>query len=437
RLLPGRGRADSVALTNQKSFLMCDEPKRGDRTPRSGEITVRGWALAERGVDLVQVEIPGLPMIETVPSEFRPDIKKTHPELDQTGRSGFITRFDSRPLPNGFRSIILRLISKGKPIRETRIGVFIDHDRGFATQYDRWISEFEAPDERLMDVKLDSLQQRPLFSIVMAVHNTEPAELGAAIQSVLAQSYTNWQLCIADDASTRPEVLETLSEFADADKRILVTYQPERGGISATCNAAWQMASGDYIAFLDHDDTLSPHVLAHICEALEQSPEADFLYSDEDKLDRFGKRYDPFFKPDWSPDLLLSENYICHLLVIRKDLAEKVGKFDSACDGSQDYDLILRASEQASCIKHIPKVLYHWRAGVASTASTIENKQYALNAAQEAIRRYCLRSGKPMQVTPSNIVGRWRMRYEIPPDTRVSIIIASGGKVDVLRSNLR
>ena len=332
---------------------------------------------------------------------------------------------------------MLRLVSKGIRIRETRVEILIDHERGFATGYDRWISQFENPDDRLIELKLTNLKHRPTFSIVMAVYNTEPAELDAAIRSVIAQSYENWQLCIADDSSTRPQVRELLVHFAELDKRIQIRFQKERGGISATCNAAWEMATGDYIAFLDHDDTLSPHALAYICEALDQNPEAELLYSDEDKIDRSGKRYDPFFKPDWSPDLLLSENYICHLLVLRRDLAEKIGKFDSTCDGSQDYDLILRASEQAAKIQHIPKILYHWRASAGSTATTIENKQYALAAAQEAIQRYCNRTGRAMQVTPSNIVGRWRMRYEIPANTRVSIIIPSGGKDNVLRANLR
>src|SRR5579884_49511 len=438
RLLPGRsGSGDSVALTNQKSYLTCDEPKRGDKTPRTGEITIRGWCLAEGGVDAVQIHVPGLELIETKPNEFRPDIKKAYPELDATGRSGFAARFDSSALPNGFRTITLRLISKGVPIRETRTAVLVDHERGFASAYDRWITEFEIPDDRLIELKLATLKTRPPFSIVMAVHNTEPAELDTAIRSVLAQSYSNWELCIADDASTRPEVRELLLHFAEQDNRIRVQFCEQRGGISATCNAAWQMSTGEYITFLDHDDTLSVHALAYICEALEQFPEADLLYSDEDKIDRAGKRYDPFFKPDWAPDLLLSENYICHLLVLRRELAEKIGTFDSSVDGSQDYDLILRAAEQARHIHHIPKVLYHWRASIRSTATTIENKQYAVTVAQEALQRHCARTGKPMRVTPSEITGRWRMRYQIPAHTRASIIIAAGGKENVLRANLR
>lgn len=302
--------------------------------------------------------------------------------------------------------------------------------------YLAWIQDFERPSDELIELKLPSLESRPLISIVMPVFNTEPAELTAAIQSVLNQSYANWELCVADDASSRPEVRPLLESFARNHARLKLTFQPERGGISQTANAAWQLATGDYVAFLDHDDTLAPHALAYICETLDNRPDADLIYSDEDKLDAKGRRFDPFFKPDWSPDLLLSENYICHLLVLRRDLVRKIGTFHSDCEGSQDYDLILRATEHAGRIEHVPKVLYHWRAGAASTASGLQNKQYALDAAKGALDSYCARSGKQMRVEANRIAGRWRMRYGIPPGSRVSIIIASGGKTEVLRTNL-
>ncbi len=305
-----------------------------------------------------------------------------------------------------------------------------------ADAYLTWIHDFERPADELSALKLPSVKSRPLISVIMPVFNTEPAELTAAIQSVFNQSYANWELCVADDASSRPEIRPLLETFARQDPRLKLTFQPERGGISKTANAAWQLATGDYVAFLDHDDALAPLALAYVCEALDRAPEADLLYSDEDKLDASGKRFDPFFKPDWSPDLLLSENYICHLLVLRQDLVRKIGTFHSDCDGSQDYDLILRATEHAARIEHIPKVLYHWRAGVASTASGLKNKQYALEAAKAALESYCERSGKQMRVDAGRIIGRWRMRYTLPPESRVSIIIASGGKAEVLKTNL-
>jgi len=435
KLTPARS-GDSVSHSSKRSYLMCDEPKPGDRRARTGKVAVRGWSVAAGGVDCIRIQIPGLPQIETTCSLPRPDVKKNHPDLDPTGRAGFAAEFDSLSLPKGRYTITLRLVSEGAVIRETKTAVNIDHEKGFASDYERWIRDFELPDDKLMELKLGGLQRQPRISIVMPVYNTVAAELQEAVESVLAQSYANWELCISDDASPEPHVREILHGFAAQDARIKTAFRSERGGISQNANTALAHATGEYVCFLDHDDTLARHALAYVCEALDRNPGAELIYSDEDKIDRSGKRFDPFFKPDWSPDLLLSENYICHLLVLRRDLREKIGSFDPECDGSQDYDLILRATEQATNITHIPKVLYHWRAGAASTASTIENKEYALTSAQKALRKHCERAGGSARIEPGGIVGRWRARYPIPEGTRVSIIIAAGGKVDVLRANI-
>ena len=419
----------------RRSYLVCDAPNTNE-APVSGDITVRGWCLAEDGVDSVQVEVKGLPLMETAPNMPRPDVKKALPELDKTGRAGFALEFDSLALPNGRYPITIRSVSRGVVIHKVTTQVLIDHQRGFSSDYGRWIYEFERPEDELIQLKLTTLQNGPLISILMPTYNTDSEELTAAIQSVLDQSYSRWELCIADDASSKDEVSEILHHFAERDNRIKLRFEKERGGISRTTNAAAQMATGDYFSFLDHDDRLSPHALAYVSEAIEKNPDADFIYSDEDKIDNRGKRFDPFFKPDWSPDLLLSENYICHLLVLRRDLVEKIGELNPDCDGSQDYDLILRASEAARQIEHIPRVLYHWRAGVASTASALGNKQYALDAARQALQWHCARVHRNAQVEQSNIAGRWRVRYPVALGTRVSIIIPSGGNVDVLRTNL-
>ncbi len=433
RFLPGSGgdNADSIALSGRKrSFLVCDEPKAIDLALRSGSITVRGWCVAEGGVDRVQIDVPGIQRIEVVPSIPRPDVKKHHPDLDTNGRAGFSADFDSLVLPNGRHPITLRLISQGKPIRETRTAVQIDHENGFASEYYRWIHDFETPDDDLIVLKLGSFSLKPKFSVLMPVYNTDPSILTAAIESVLEQSYPNWELCLADDASTRAETRAVLERFAAQSEKIKIAFKPKNSGISNTCNTAWELATGDFVCFLDHDDTLAPHALAYVCEALDRHPAADFLYSDEDKIDEKGKRFEPFFKPDWSPDLILSENYICHLLVLRRDLISKIGRMNPEYDGSQDYDLILRASGHAAEIRHIPRVLYHWRAAEGSTAVAQSNKEYALPAAQRAL------DGRALRIEPGRVPGRWRARYPIPSGTSVSIIIASGGKIDVLKANV-
>lgn len=439
RFVPGRflsASGSSVARTNTRSKLVCDEPPAGSIEPRSGLVTVRGWCLAEGGVDAVRITVSGQEPFEVKPNIPRPDVKKSYPDLDNTGRAGFHTEFDSAKLANGTYLVKVQVISNGVAVRDELSSVVIDHERGFSSDYDRWIHQFEKPDEAMLTLRLGMLKVAPSFSILMAVYNTEASELQEAIDSVLAQSYSNWELCIADDGSAKPHVREILDNAQGKDSRIKVVYREKQGGISAACNTAWENARGDYITFLDHDDTLSPHALAHVVQQLDSDRDADLIYSDEDKLNSRGRRVEPFFKPKWSPDLLLSENYLCHLLVLHSDLAKKVGGFRSDCDGSQDYDLVLHATAAAKKIVHIPRVLYHWRAGEASTAATIENKSYAVKAAQRALERFCAEKEPACRVEETAIVGRWRVRYSIPEGTTVSIIIASGGKEQILRDNI-
>lgn len=432
----GRLSADGSLIARKNTYLICDEPNPDESRPRSGKVTVRGWTVAEGGVDCLQVQVPGLPLIETKPDIPRPDVQKSLPALDKSGRAGFALQFDSKELANGKHPILLRALVNGVVVRETRTFVEIDHANGFVSDYHRWIHEFERPESQIIELKVSSFEMQPKISILMPVYNTKPDELKAALDSVLNQSYRNWELCICDDCSPSASVREILDSYIARDSRIKVHYATERGGISRASNLAWKMAGGDFIALLDHDDTLAPQALAYVCEAINQNPFSDLFYSDEDKIDARGSRFDPFFKPDWSPDLFLSENYVCHLLTMRRDLADRLVGFNPAFDGSQDYDLTLRASEQAVKIHHIPKVLYHWRAGETSTASNSENKSYAIDAARRALQQYCDRAKEGGAVQQAAIAGRWRVRYPIPPDSRVSIIIASGGKVDILRNNL-
>ena len=435
--LPSKNSAVTEAGRRIKSFLACDDPKPSDTRPRGGRVVVRGWCLAAGDIDCVEIQVGDLPAVRTKPNIPRPDVKKEHPDLDSTGQAGFQVEVDTSSAPNGQHTIAIRLLSNGVSIREAETTVLIDHEKGFASSYDQWIHEFEEPNDEIIQLKLPNLRRQPLISIVMPVYNTVESELTSAIQSVIDQSYPYWELCIADDHSSKPEIRRVLDKFAGLMSTIKVSYRTEQGGISAASNTALAMATGEYVCFLDHDDTLAPHALAYVCEALDRHPNADFLYSDEDKIDARGNRVEPFFKPKWSPDLLRSENYIAHLSVLRTELLDSVGGFRSAFDGSQDYDLILRATEKASEIVHIPRVLYHWRAGVASTATTLDNKSYTVSAAERALAEHGERTAIDARVEPGFVTGRWRMRYSIAEDTRVSIIIASGGKVDVLRTNLQ
>lgn len=437
RFLPAKFSENGTGRRN--TMLVCDDPPPNDATKRSGIVRVRGWALAEGGVDEIRLEIPGLEPQATTTTVLRPDIKKSFPELDTTGRSGFLFEVDTAALPKGRHPFTLRSFSGGVEIREVRGFLEVDHEVGYSSDYERWIQEFETPDNSLIGIKVKGLSFQPLISILLPTYNSKPAELSAAIESVFDQSYPNWELCIADDCSAHQEVRALLEKYKDdprAYNRIKVAYRSERGGISRACNTASSLATGEFICFLDHDDLLSQHALAYICDAVNQFPTADVFYSDEDKIDEDGRRSLPFFKPDWSPDTLLSLNYVCHLLVIRRDLAEAVGEMNPDCDGAQDYDLILRIADHATRIEHIPRVLYHWRVNSRSTASTIDNKSFAVEAARLALQAHAERANTGCQIAPGLVPTRWRARYEIPATASVSIVIASGGKVDVLRTNL-
>ena len=311
----------------------------------------------------------------------------------------------------------------------TRLGRLLLRGKGApATQEDAyrlWIQRNEAKPEQFkkMAQTAKGFAYRPVISIVVPVYQTSEKLLCEAIESVRNQIYGQWELCLADDGSDRPEITHLLKEYARNDARIRFTRLPQGGGISRATNAAASLAHGEFIGFLDHDDTLSPDALYQVVEVLQKHRDADLIYSDEDKLGATGQRYDPFFKPDWSPDLLLSMNYVCHFLVVRRDLFEAVGKLRSEFDGSQDYDLILRVHDRTKRIHHVPRVLYHWRASQTSTAQSPDAKPAAHIAARLAIADYLTRNKIRASVEPGANSVRWRVRYEVLDTPKVAVII--------------
>jgi GT2 family glycosyltransferase len=247
------------------------------------------------------------------------------------------------------------------------------------------------------------------------------------------QVYGNWEICLADDGSGDPELRKLLKEWSAQDSRIKVTELSSNRGISAASNEAISLATGEFVGFLDHDDELVPNALYQVVKLLQEHHEADLIYSDEDKLDFTGGRCDPFFKPDWSPDLLLSNNYICHFLVVRRQLLNEVGGLRPDYDGSQDYDLVLRLIERTKQIHHIPHILYHWRAVEASTAFSSGAKPKAHVAAESAIGDYLRRNKIPARVDEGCAPGQWLVRYEILESPKVAMILPTGGKLELLR----
>ncbi|NJO79382.1 MAG: glycosyltransferase family 2 protein [Cyanobacteria bacterium RM1_2_2] len=269
-----------------------------------------------------------------------------------------------------------------------------------------------------------SLAYQPLISILMPVYNPPESFLRAAIESVLDQVYLRWELCITDDVSD-VNTHTILNEYANRDPRIKVVFRSENGQIAAASNSALDQATGEFIALLDHDDVLAPEALYEVASLLNHHPDADMIYSDEDKLDSQGQRIHPFFKPDWCPDSFLSRMYTCHLGVYRRRIVNQIGGFRLGYEGSQDYDLVLRLTEQTERIFHIPKVLYHWRSHANSMAGLFSAKPYADAAAQRALTEACQRRQEPIEriETHPDRPGVYVLRYTITEYKPVSIII--------------
>jgi len=303
--------------------------------------------------------------------------------------------------------------------------------------YAKWIKQFDTlsqMDRQLIEKHILHFSYNPVISILMPVHNPPLQYLESAIQSVRNQLYPNWELCITDDASTFPEIRELLKKFMRSDTRIKVTFRSNNGHISAATNTSLQMAKGDFIALLDHDDELSTHALYHVAAALNKQPEAQLLYSDEDKIDSKGRRFSPYFKPDWNHDLLTSQNYINHLGVYRTSVARFIGGFRDGLEGAQDWDFALRFIEtiKPTQIVHLPYVLYHWRSIPGSTAHAVTEKNYVIEAAVKAIRDSWTR--KQASVSVSHISqGHFRTRHFIANHPLVSIVILTRNKLDLLK----
>jgi GT2 family glycosyltransferase len=301
-------------------------------------------------------------------------------------------------------------------------------------RYQVWVQRFGPTPEVLHAIRLqaDGLTYRPRVSVLMPVYNTDREVLLEAIDSVRGQLYRNWQLCIADDGSDRPETREVLGSLAGTPS-VVVVHLDGSSGISGATNAALAVADGEYVTFLDHDDLLKPHALAQVARWLDADPMLDVVYTDEDKVGDDGELYDPHLKPDYSPDQLMNHNYISHLTVVRTSLLRELDGLRTEYDGSQDHDLMLRLSEVTNRIAHIPEPLYTWRAVAGSAAAVVDAKPYALDASRRAISAALTRRGYSGRVDDTKLPGCYRARYELPGQPRVSIIIPTKDRADMLK----
>ncbi|HJA72120.1 MAG TPA: glycosyltransferase family 2 protein [Candidatus Lachnoclostridium stercoravium] len=313
---------------------------------------------------------------------------------------------------NGLKALIIKS-------RHKLQGIDNDYD------YGEWYELTRPTEEELERQRKERFPVEPLFSIVIPAFQTPEKYLKEMLDSILAQTYGKWEVCIADGSPKGKSLEKILKRYSEKDSRIHYRILGENLGISGNTNAAMDMAKGDYIVLADHDDTLTPDALYELAKAVSKDQDNDVIYSDEDKLDMDGGAlFEPHFKPDFNIDLLTSTNYICHLFAVKRELVEKVGKFDHRFDGAQDYDFIFRCTENAKKICHVPKVLYHWRCHQDSTASNPESKMYAFEAGARAIKAHFDRLGIEVESIEKGVdFGKYHTRFKIKGEPLVSVII--------------
>lgn len=307
--------------------------------------------------------------------------------------------------------------------------VLEERDANKINIYEKWIQKNEK------DIYLtEELIFKPLISIITPVYNTEEKYLQMMIESVLKQTYTNWELCIADDASSNKQTLKTLEKYNKLSKNIHVVYREENGHISEASNSALSTAKGEYIVLLDHDDMLAPNALYEMVQKLNKHRGLKFIYSDEDKIDENNKRFDPHFKSGWNPDMFFSQNYICHLVLLKKSIVESIDGFRKGYEGSQDYDLLLRYIKKIDEkeIAHIEKILYHWRAIKGSTAYSSSQKNYTETAGLKSLEDF-FSNDLDMTVEQGLAPNTYKLNYPLPKKLPlVSIIIPTRDGYDIL-----
>ncbi|MCR5294306.1 MAG: glycosyltransferase family 2 protein [Lachnospiraceae bacterium] len=420
---------------------------------KDGFLRLQGWAVSEGPVEMAVLDKDRKRMPAAVERYKRLDVKEMFSERAVEENSGF--NLELRPVPEGriflaFRSGSSRLLKefptgewavraeKGRKL--TRKGIeYLKYNgiRALAEKsYDKlfnpamkpvvyadWIKK-HLPSERLLArQRAEKFDPAPLFSIVVPLYKTPEQYLTELVDSVLAQSYANWELILSDGSGENSPLTKMLERLPARDKRIRILKNERQLHIADNTNEAIKAARGDYIVFADHDDLLTPDALYENAAAVRKDPEAELLYSDEDKIGIGGKYMQPNLKPDFDPDFLTSVNYICHLLVVKRSLLDAVGLLNPEFDGAQDYDFILRCTEIAKSIVHIPRILYHWRFFEGSTAANPESKAYAFDAGKRAVEAHYARLGWPAEVEKGEYPGLYRTRFHWGTTPRVSILI--------------
>lgn len=363
--------------------------------------------------------------------------------IRELGKAQVLSRVFEKQLKGGVRDPGMTMRKLGKGMHLLRQGGFaglrakILHE-DTTKDYQDWVRRYDTltdRDKTQIEARLGELSYNPLISVVMPVFNPPAKFLELAIQSVIAQLYPNWELCIADDASTDPSVHEVLSRYEKIDSRIKVCRRKTNGHISEASNSALELAKGEFVALLDHDDELAPHALYMICEELNKDSSLDLIYSDEDKKSPLGVRFNPHFKSDWNRELFLSQNYLCHLTTYRTEVIRRVGGFRKGLEGAQDWDLALRVVDaiDEKKIRHIPHILYHWRVIEGSTAQSTSYKPYVMEAQKRAVEEHLKRRGEEGRVEINDAISHLRVHFAVPAgEPKVTLVIPTKDQAGLL-----
>ena len=364
----------------------------------------------------------------------------TDPDLWRSIRAEALARCEEQFSEAAFRTTVGGLLA-GLERSEKAPGHLADHPTT-ARDYGTWRTAYDTlayRDRQWIADQASRMAAPPVISVLVPAYNTPEPALRRCLDSVLGQLYPHWELCVVDDASTSGHVAELCRRYAGRDDRIRFVRRERNGHISAASNDALALATGDFVALLDHDDMLPPHALYVIAAEIASNPDVDFIYTDEDKIDEDGRHFDPWFKTDWNPELMLSQNAVVHLAVYRRRIVNEIGGFRVGFEGSQDYDLTLRFVERTSPerIVHLPFVLYHWRAIPGSVALGEAEKTYPYEAARRAIGEHLDRMGVEAELEQQAHRGYYRVRWPLPTTPPfVSIIIPTKDKTSLLRTTI-
>jgi GT2 family glycosyltransferase len=428
-----RARALAHRLRRQPAFLLVlDTPPR-----LCGFAALTGWAVSRSGpVRWVEAIVNGQVIAAGGPSEARPDVAGRFPRFRFHGPAGFRLAPPAGLLADGRYPLCVRARDAAGRVAELHATLEVEdyrladtpdlpgHLRGSNREYQAWLRHADRA------AASDPPDDGPLISVIMPVFRPDPQHLRDAVRSVRAQRYGRWELCVCDDGSGQSELTCWLEELSAAEPRVRWTALAANRGIAAATNTALRLARGEYVAFLDQDDLLAPDALAEVARALAREP-ADLLYTDEDRLDEHGYRVEPLFKPDWSPDLLLSRMYLGHLCVYRRAFLERIGPCRPEFDGTQDYELALRAAAQAARIAHVPRVLYHWRLGGHSANPAVNRICHARG--RRAIEEALQRQGAAGEVTDGPHGCAYHVRYRHERWPLVSILIPTRDNLPLVR----